>query len=189
MGTMATSEALQDRIRTTQSEIDRLAERERAINEEVGALLAAGGDVTALRDERREVRDSVEDLTASLSHIGRQLEAARLVEARASFAAWVATEEKQVARAVAIGREMRPHLDALCALVPELSALVDEHRTMTRPKIDHCAQAAGEPRPARPDIVASAGLSSKLLDNTLRGLVHDVGQFVALHPELAEAVR
>ncbi len=185
----ATSGALEQRLRATQEQLDTLAEKERAVNAKIGTTLAAGGDVGALRAERAEVRESLEDLTSLLPVLERQLAEARKGDTRTEFARWLETEQAQVTRAGEIGKELRPHLDGICQLVPELAALVAEHDTMTRRKIKHLAEAAGERQPARPNLVATATLSPKLLDTTLAGLVHEVQQLRALHPELLEVAR
>lgn len=175
------SKALEERLRSTREQIDALAERERAVNSEIGSALANGGEVAALRDERREVRDLIEDLSAALPHLERQLNAARVEDSRAALLAWLQTEREQVARATAIGRELRLHMDALCILVPELSALLGEHSSMTRPTIGVHAKNAGERQPSAPDLVTAAGLSSEMAETTLPAFVQHVQSFRALH--------
>lgn len=75
--TAQTSAEIEARIRSTRERIDELSERERTVNQDIGRGIANGGEVGALRDERREVRDEIEDLTAALPHLERQLEEAR----------------------------------------------------------------------------------------------------------------
>lgn len=124
--TAQTSAEIEARIRSTRERIDELSERERTVNQDIGRGIANGGEVGPLRDERRNVRDEIEDLTAALPHLERQVEAAQKAEAAAALTDLLSESERIRARVSESISEVYPALESAFAAV---DAVLQAHFT------------------------------------------------------------
>jgi hypothetical protein len=136
---MQTSTEIEAKIATLDEQLERIRERDLAINNAIGAALADGKDVAALRDERREIRETLEDLDATRPHLERRLEAARKAEAEAAIGG--AMEERQRARdtATEMARGVFEHLKEALAAV---AAIADAHEAVYALATGRCTKAA-----------------------------------------------
>jgi len=104
--------------------LDSLTERDREIAREIGAKLAEGKAVPAkLRTERASVREEIEDLTAALPHVERQMQAEKAAEEAARKQAATSAKRAVEEEAAGVGASIRTlwvPLAAELAKVPDL---------------------------------------------------------------------
>ena len=88
--------------------LDLLTSRDRELSREIGAKVADGAkSPQKLRDERRDMRDEIEDLTAALPVLDREAEAARTAQAAEVQAEKQARLSAVKSQAADLGQELR----------------------------------------------------------------------------------
>ena len=111
-------ELARTRLADTRDRVSQLLNEERSVNSEIGASLAEGLNPNGLRERRREIRDEIEDLSASVP----------FVEARVDELEKAAKEVMDAA----LFADVRAEAESLIAGAEELDALADaffEHLT------------------------------------------------------------
>ncbi len=141
---MATKVA--DRLRQIEARLDELTDRDREVGREIGAKVAEGKTAPAkLREERREIREELEDLVAAKPHLEREAERERAdaerEAANAAAARVVAVEDE----AATIGDSIR---EAFAPIAVELAKVPDldrRYRAAQREAIGKGNTPASEP--------------------------------------------
>lgn len=174
-----TSQEYEAQLAQLDETIDRHRERDREINNAIGAALADGEDAGALRDERREIREALEDLHATRPHLERRLAAARKAEAEASIAGALARADQARGRAVELAAPVFAHIRDALAAVAEVERLHHSEYHVARSAAAAGAKAAGQREPARDFILPATDLQewAKFAEH-LRKMVEHTPRFL-----------
>ena len=113
--------------------LDVLTERDRELSREIGAKVANGAkSPPKMRDERRDVRDEIEDLTAALPVLDREAEASQTAQAAEVQAEKQARLSAVKSEAADLGRELREAWGPVARIVKEAHALDQAYRAASR---------------------------------------------------------
>jgi chromosome segregation ATPase len=144
-----TSQQYEAQLAQLDATIERHRERDREINNAIGAALADGKDAGALRDERRELREALEDLHATRPHIEQRLAAARRAEAEAGIESALSEAAGTRKRALELVAPIFGHMQEALAAVDEVERMHGAVYALATGRAAYGARAAGRPEPSR----------------------------------------
>ena len=109
--------------------LDLLTSRDRELSRMIGKKVADGAKAPPkMRDERRDLRDELEDLTAALPVLDREAEAAQTAHTAAELAEKQARLSAVKSEAADLGRELREAWGPIARIVSDTLALDPVYR-------------------------------------------------------------
>jgi len=109
--------------------LDVLTERDRELSRAIGTKVADGAkSPPKMRDERRDVRDEIEDLTAALPVLDREAEAAQTAQAAEAQAEKHRRLSAIKSEAADLGQELRKAWAPVARIVEKANALDSVYR-------------------------------------------------------------
>ena len=113
--------------------LDLLTSRDRELSRMIGKKVADGAKAPPkMRDERRDLRDELEDLTAALPVLDREAEAAQTAHTAAELAEKQARLSAVKSEAADLGRELREVWEPVARIVKEANALDPVYRAASK---------------------------------------------------------